>query len=247
MTPPQPSVMNFLLSKKVSSAMWLMRLYILFLTVQFFMAGSAPAQGHYFQRLLLANGVICALRLHQRVPNFQFSRHHLALMLNEDSSHYLLYSLIFVTTAPITMVLIPITLFALLHACSYTRQVLDVMGPHTAQPVRKLINYVAANQMKLFRFIAMSEIMILPMLVFQLFTGRPSIFAIFMHYKFLTMRYMSQRNPYCRQVFYELRMVLQQYAYQQSCPAFLKRVINKTVEIVLRLAPTAAAPASVTQ
>ena len=85
------------------------------------------------------------------------------------------------------------------------------------------------------------------LIVVLLFTGRPSIFAIFMHYKFLTMRYMSQRNPYCRQVFYELRMVLQQYAYQQSCPAFLKKVINKTVEIVLRLAPTTAAPASAAQ
>jgi len=39
-------------------------------------------------------------------------------------------------------------------------------------------------------------------------------------------------------------MMAQQYAYQQSCPGFLKKVINKTVEIVMRLAPAPAAAAA---
>lgn len=58
--------------------------------------------GQYFQRAMLANGVICALRLHQRVPEFRFSRAHFALLLTEDSAHYLLYTLIFLSTHPIT-------------------------------------------------------------------------------------------------------------------------------------------------
>ena len=56
----------------------------------------------YFQRAMLANGIVCALRLHQRVPEFRFSRHHLALLLQEDSAHYLIYSLIFLASHPIT-------------------------------------------------------------------------------------------------------------------------------------------------
>ena len=234
---PQQTVLQFLGARKVASAMWMMRLYTLFLTVQYVIAGSAPAMLHYFHRILLANGVVCALRLHQRVPNFQFSRHHLALMMQEDSAHYLFYSMIFLTCAPMTIIILPVFIFALLHSCSYTRQVLDVVGPHSGRVIRRAINYVASNQMKLFRFVAMNEIMVLPMLIFQLFGGTPSIFAIFTYYKFLTLRYLSQRNPYSRQVFYELRMVLQQYAYTQSCPGFLKKVINKLVDVLTRLGP----------
>jgi len=56
----------------------------------------------YFQRAMLANGVVCALRLHQRVPEFRLSRLHFAMLLLEDSCHYLIFSVIFLTCHPIT-------------------------------------------------------------------------------------------------------------------------------------------------
>jgi len=60
----------------------------------------------YYQKALLSNGVTSALRLHQRVPNFQFSREYLGRLFLEDSAHYLFYSLIFVTGAPVSSILV---------------------------------------------------------------------------------------------------------------------------------------------
>ena len=57
---------------------------------------------HYFRRAMIANGIVCALRLHQRVPEFGLSRCRLSLILQEDSAHYLIFSIIFLMTQPVT-------------------------------------------------------------------------------------------------------------------------------------------------
>ena len=62
------------------------------------------AMGSY-QRALICNGLVSALRLHQRLPQFQFNREYLGLLLLEDSCHNLLYSLIFANSYPITCIL----------------------------------------------------------------------------------------------------------------------------------------------
>jgi len=59
----------------------------------------------YYQKALLSNGVTSALRLHQRMPQFQFSREYLSRLFLEDSAHYLFYSLIFVTGPPVSSIL----------------------------------------------------------------------------------------------------------------------------------------------
>ena len=58
----------------------------------------------YYQKSLLSNAVTSALRLHQRVPNFQFSREYFGRLFLEDSAHYLFYSLIFVTGPPVSSI-----------------------------------------------------------------------------------------------------------------------------------------------
>lgn len=63
------------------------------------------AATNFYQRALLANALTSALRLHQRLPRFQLSRAFLAQALQEDSCHYLLYSLILVNSYPITSIL----------------------------------------------------------------------------------------------------------------------------------------------
>ena len=56
--------------------------------------------------------------------------------------------------------LMPVTIFALLHACNFTRQILDVNGPASAPPLRKLLNFVAKHQTSLFRIVALNEALI---------------------------------------------------------------------------------------
>lgn len=59
-----------------------------------------------------------ALRMQQRVGTVSFTREFLARLLLEDSCHYLFYAILFLTSAPVTMALLPISLFAGLHAAA---------------------------------------------------------------------------------------------------------------------------------
>lgn len=76
--------------------------------------------------MLLANAATSALRLQQRMPALQFSREYLAALLVEDSCHYLFFSVIYLYVSPFIMILLPVILFAILHAASYSLTLLDV-------------------------------------------------------------------------------------------------------------------------
>ena len=144
------SILSFLMNNKVSTAMWVLRVYILSLCLQFmFNATSFYIMNYYFRRILLSNALVCSLRLHQRVPTFHFSRSHFSLMMQEDSAHYLVYSVTFLTCTPMIFVLFPIFLFSLLHTCSFTRQIIDVKSPSSFPLLRRMINYIAKKNQNL--------------------------------------------------------------------------------------------------
>jgi len=84
------------------------------------------SQQSAFSKVLLANAAISALRLHQRVPAFSFSREFLTRLFGEDSCHYMMYSLIFFNIRQSLLVLIPVLLYSILHASSYSLKLLDV-------------------------------------------------------------------------------------------------------------------------
>lgn len=79
-----------------------------------------------FYKVLISNAATSALRLHQRLPPIQFTREFLALLLVEDSCHYLFFSLIFLYVQPFILIIFPVVLFAVLHSASYSLKVLDV-------------------------------------------------------------------------------------------------------------------------
>lgn len=62
------------------------------------------------------------------MPRLQFSREYFALLLVEDSCHYLFFSTIFLYVSPFFLILLPVVLFAILHAASYSLTLLDVSG-----------------------------------------------------------------------------------------------------------------------
>lgn len=110
---------------KVDVAMWLMRVLAVVFTV-FYILPIFGTQQSAFNKVLLSNAAVSALRLHQRLPAFTFSREFLARLFVEDSCHYLMYSLIFFNVQPTLLILVPIVLFAVLHASSYSLKLLDV-------------------------------------------------------------------------------------------------------------------------
>lgn len=83
-----------------------------------------------FNKTLMSHAAISALRLHQRLPAFTLSREFLGRLFNEDSCHYLMYSLMFFNMHPTFFVLLPILLFAVIHVSSYSLKLLDVSNSY---------------------------------------------------------------------------------------------------------------------
>ncbi|XP_069749516.1 transmembrane protein 33-like [Narcine bancroftii] len=232
------SVSQFMMSNKTESIMWLLRIFTLVSTFFFLFPIFGVAEGGYFyQRALLANALTSACRLHQRLPRFQLSRVYIAQALLEDSCHYFLYSLIFITSKPITLCLVPVAVFSLLHATAYNRKILDIIGPNSMPWMRSFLDKMTLHQQVLFKFIACNEIILMPAGVFMLLGGRTHLFLPFFYYRFLTLRYSSRRNPYCRTLFYELRVAIEQLTARPSCPNFLRTACHKAIRLICKLAP----------
>jgi hypothetical protein len=68
-------------------------------------------------------------------------------------------------------------------------------------------------------------------------SGRATLMTLFVYYRFLTLRYSSRRNPYTRNTFGELRLLVESYAQNPSCPAVIRNLVSKLVSFISRLAP----------
>lgn len=223
---------------KVDAALWASRLATVVCSILYVFPILGQAAGHSsYQRALILNGLTSALRLHQRMPRVQFNRMYLGQLLLEDSCHNLLYSLIFINSYPLTFVLTPVFLFAVLHSSSFTKKLANIAGPNSMMLLRRLVDKVISYQVDILRFIALDEILIMPVLIFMMATGRMNLIAPFMYFRFLTFRYASRRNPYCKQIFHEMRLRTEQYCSQPNTPAFLGNFLTKCIGMLSRFAP----------
>lgn len=234
--PTMEALKAHMMANKLDMALWATRA----LTLVFCLMYLVPIFGSpysSYQKVLMSNAATSALRLHQRIPNVQLSREFLMQLLMEDSAHYLMYSVIFMYTSPITMVLAPIFLFALLHFASYTLSILDAIGQNNALGSRFLISLVEYQHRNILRGAAFVEIFLLPLCVVSLFLGRVSLLTPFIFYRFLTLRYSSRRNPYTRNMFYELRITAEYAVNRPGIPAFLQNAVHKSIAVISGLAP----------
>lgn len=231
-------IINHMSADKIEALLWTTRLFTIFSTINFFLpifGGMNPYSS--YQKVLLSNAVTSALRLHQRVPNFQFNREYLGRLFLEDSAHYLFFSLIFIIGSPVSMALLPIFLYAVLHAQTYTKQLLNQIGPDSIQLLRRLLSKIETHQVSMLRFIACNEIFLMPSFIFLILTGQCSIIMPFLYYRFLSLRYTSRRNPYCRQLFSELRVATEVLCQRPQCPRLVSNLCYKAIAIISRMAP----------
>jgi len=234
-------VMPRLMTNKVETCLWLTRLLTVFFGILFILPFVGGEPQALYQRIFLTAAATAALRLHQRAARpLAFSREFFGTLVLEDSCHYLFFSLIFYHTSPVTLAVIPVTLFALLHATTFTLIVLDEVGPEALPAIRNLINYVKTRQTQILRFVACAEIFLFPSSLFLAMTGKGGLVLPFFYYRFLTLRYASRRNPYSRTVFYELRVSIEHLCRHPSCPGFLKNMADKAIATVSRFAPEVA-------
>lgn len=233
-------LIKYITDDKISAVLWLTRL----LTIVFSFLFIVPLFGYdpntLFQKAMMSSAATSALKLHQRISNvpFQLSRDYFARLIVEDSFHYLLYSFIFLSISPVTIVLMPVTAFALLHLSAYSKNILNLaFGAEGGAPLRKLFNVVLSRDKEIMRFVAMNEIIIMPTLIIMIFMGRAGIFLPFVYYRFICMRYQSRRNPYNRIMFYELRTLVDYYSSQPTCPGFVRNLSQSLINFVQRFAP----------
>ncbi|UJR09554.1 hypothetical protein I4U23_013790 [Adineta vaga] len=235
--PPRstPSFMNTLLERKTDAVLLLSRLATIFFTIMFILPFFRSEANVYYSKALLSSVVTSALRLHQRIPRFELSREFLFHLFREDSAHYLMYSFLFLSGIPMTIVLIPIATYAVLHSCSFLSQILT-----NFPAIQQLCTRVTTNQISLLRFIALNEILLMPVLITSIFVARSNFLLIFMYYRFLTLRYTSQRNPYTRTSFTEIRQAVEGLCNRPTCPPVIARVCHNAIGFINRLAPAMA-------
>ncbi|XP_038056409.1 transmembrane protein 33-like [Patiria miniata] len=232
------AVGNYLANNKLDFCLWMSRMVTVICSLFYLVPIYGPQSAYgFYQRAIICNGLTSALRLQQRLPTFQFNRVYLSLLLLEDSCHNLFFSLIFVNSHPITLALAPPFLFALLHASNFIKKLLNIIGPNSVYLVRKMVDNLITRQSQILRFIALDEIILMPFLIFMVFTGRVSFLVPFMYFRFLTFRYASRRNPYCKQIFHELRIVTENYCSKPNTPAFLRNFLTKCIGMISRFAP----------
>jgi hypothetical protein len=91
--------------------------------------------------------------------------------------------------------------------------------------------------LNILRLIAFTEIIMMPLTVLFVLMGRASLLTPFIYYHFLTQRYTSRRNPYNRNMFYELRVLLERPAAKPKMPSFIKAALLGIVNFTVKLAP----------
>ncbi|XP_031624326.1 Krueppel homolog 2 [Contarinia nasturtii] len=228
-----------IIDNKVDVALWASRV----LTILFAFGYVLPIFGNAqnaFYKVLLANAATSALRLQQRMPRLSFSRQYLQLLLVEDSCHYLFFSTIFLYVSPFILILFPVVLFAILHAASYSLTLLDQLGQNSWWGARLMISLVELQTTNILRLAALSEILLMPLVVFFVFMGRAGLMTPFIYYHFLALRYSSRRNPYNRNMFHELRLAAESLANNPRVPPFGKKLLLSGISIVEKLAPAIA-------
>jgi len=230
---PPRSFINVLLERKTDAVLLLSRLATIFFTIMYILPFFRSEPNVYYTKALLSSVVTSALRLRQRLPNFQLSREFLFNLFREDSAHYLMYSFLFLSGTPMTIVLIPLTTYAFLHSCSLLSQILT-----NFPAIQQLCTRVTESQVNLLRFISLNEILLMPILILSIFVARSNFLLIFMYYRFLTLRYTSQRNPYTRTLFYEMRQSVESLCNKPACPPVVGRLCHSAIAFINRLAPT---------
>lgn len=232
------SISQYVSENPMDCCLFVTRLATLFFAVCYLLPFISPVSSDSaYYKAFAAAAATNALRMQQRVGSVSFSREFLARLLLEDSCHYLFYSILFLTSAPVTMTLLSITLFAALHAASQLVKLLTSIGHGGSSLAIRLASLSQQHTANCLGIIACGEIFLIPVLIAMLFVGKASIIVPFIYYRFLTLRYASRRNPNTRQAFAQMRYSLDQVAASTACPQIVRSLIYSSINLISRLAP----------
>ncbi|CAJ0943153.1 unnamed protein product, partial [Mesorhabditis belari] len=237
-TPSSATLSQFVKEHTMDCVLFATRIFTIFFALSYILpfTSSNTQQSAYFKAFAAA-AATNALRLQQRIGSVSFTREFFARLLLEDSCHYLFYCVLFLTSSPLTMALLPIVLFAALHSSNFFVTMMNTTGNGGNPLVQRVATFTSLQTQNCLGIIACSEIFLAPLLFSMIFMGKASLFTPFVFYRFLTLRYASRRNPYTRQAFYQMRVSLDQIAAQPACPTIVRTFVHKSISVISNLAP----------
>ncbi|KAI8799711.1 hypothetical protein BJ742DRAFT_781099 [Cladochytrium replicatum] len=174
----------------------------------------------------------------------QFSRAYLQRILMDENTQYLLLSLIWLTSGPIWVTLIPFCTFSFFHALTYTReQILPNLfpAPGAATPgtfsfARAVSNrigqFMTTYQTPALYFVAYTEVYIIfPYVVLSILFGRASILTPLLYGHFLRFRHFF--SPMTKEAFRDARTRFDGWILgNASVPAFVKSGYTRVRDLI---------------
>ncbi|KAF7632827.1 hypothetical protein Mgra_00007758 [Meloidogyne graminicola] len=162
-----------------------LRLATLYFVICYLLPITDPKfQGMVYTKAFAAVAATNAFRLHQRLKNVNFpffSQMFLHELMIEDSAHYLLYCMIFVMSSPITLALLPVSIYAIFNIINTLNKFSNETGiARNSSFISWLVQFKQQTSPNMLSTSACAEIFLLPIIILMIF-----MFVIFFFLNFL--------------------------------------------------------------
>lgn len=178
-----------------------------------------------YRRAMLAAAVTYALALYKAVGFPKFSREWAQRAMVNDNSHYLFITFVLANSLPLTLVLIPITIYSFYQTIFYLRNLLQEVGTPFSRTVIGYIEKAETYWTRALLFAAQFEVMVSVTLLLNAFTGHVDLLLMLAYYNFLKYRYIFSSNT--RLVMGLFGTKLDSVFHHPSCPGFLRSIWDK--------------------
>ncbi|KAI9014880.1 hypothetical protein BC832DRAFT_173709 [Gaertneriomyces semiglobifer] len=198
---------------------------------------SARAQWYYakaYLGTLISYGII----MYKGHGMPQFNAAFLQRLLRDENTQYLMLALFWYFSKPLTVSLIPYTVFSFFHSLNYVRSEIvpiflpagtSSLGPKVQDAI---LRFSRANQTRALRFVANAEVwVIMPTATLGIFLGWSSFMAPFIYSRFLSFRYLM--NPSTKQACAGMRVRMDALAGHPAVPPAVKKVYETVRDFII--------------
>eukprot|EP00126_Sphaerothecum_destruens_P000292 Sdes_comp10343_c0_seq1m1989 len=226
---------NYILSNRLQFLWGLSHIFLVLNSLFYIFLPLSAFSIDCFRRAMKGGIVSYCISVHFETGNVRFSREYLQRLYANESFHYLLLCVLFLTAHPLTAVLVPLLIYSSAHASTF---VVNLARISLSQPAR-IVNFFEKIEPYRFQaasFAAMAEIFVFLILFFQLFYGQSGFMMLFMYGQFLRGRYLL--SSFSRTAFYTIHTETEKLLMHPYCPVAVRNLYSKAVLMVRSLGRT---------
>eukprot|EP01135_Chromosphaera_perkinsii_P006561 Nk52_evm3s545 gene=Nk52_evmTU3s545 len=225
---------NYVVQQKLPSIWWLAHIFLLLNAAAYMVMPMSAFSIDCYRRAFKGGLVSYAISIFQRHGQPQMSQLYLQRVTSDESFHFLLYCVVFLTSAPLTMVLIPVCVYSLFHFTQHAKHIATLALPTQTSLRQKIVGYLSlldGQRDMLGSFAAYVEVFILPTLVIQwLFFGHTGFLTLIIYAQFLHGRYVV--SVYSRAAFHSINIEIEKFMNGPMCPTFIRNGYLKAVAML---------------